>query len=106
MIVRTGVSGGQRQFKCFVSLEGGWGEYSQTGPTGLASGTLTLSCLWGTMTLNSLGTVTSAKTASATVGTTKQACTMAGKPRTFFLESLLHCRHSETRNGYCRQAAS
>ena len=77
------VSGGQRLFKCFYTVEGGWGNYSQTGPKGLPSGKLTLSVAWGTVTLKSLGSVSSAKTATATVGTKAQAVTLAGGVVTF-----------------------
>ena len=60
-------------FRCFTILEGGWGMYAQQGPesatanAGLASGSATLSCLWGSMRLTSLGLATTATTATATV---------------------------------------
>jgi hypothetical protein len=38
----------------FYTVEGGWGVFSQTGPAGLPSGTLTLSVLWGAISLSSL----------------------------------------------------
>ncbi len=77
------VSGGERMFKCFVSLNGGWGEFSQSGPAGLASGKVTLSCLFGTFTLKSLGVKSTAKTAKATVGGSAQAVTIADGVMTF-----------------------
>ena len=59
------VSGGERMFKCFVSLNGGWGEFSQSGPAGLASGKVTLSCLFGTFTLKTLGPTTTRRKVSS-----------------------------------------
>ena len=55
-------------FKCFVVLSGGWGEFSQAGPEGLPSGELRLSVLWGKIHLRSLQVVSSAKSASANAG--------------------------------------
>ena len=47
-------AGGTSHFKCFYTVHGGWGEFSQTGPAGLPSGDLTLSVLWGRVQLRSL----------------------------------------------------
>ena len=77
------VSGGARMFKCFYTVEGGWGEFSQTGPVGLASGKVTLSVLWGTILLKSLGVVSTAKKATATVDGTAHAVTISKGVITF-----------------------
>ena len=78
------VSGGARMFKCFYTVEGGWGEFSQQGPAGLPSGKLTLSCIWGAgVELKTLGVVSSAKTATATVGGKSQAVSIAAGVITF-----------------------
>lgn len=77
------VSGGERMFKCFVCLEGGWGEFSQQGPAGLPSGKVTLTCLFGTFTLKTLGVKSTAKTAKATVAGAAQGVTVAGGVLTF-----------------------
>jgi hypothetical protein len=60
-------AGGEAHFQCFCIVEGGWGTFSQTGPPGLPTGQLTLKCLFGTVALSSLGVVSSAGTASATL---------------------------------------
>ena len=38
-------------FKCFVTIQDGWGSFSQTGPAGLPTGTVTLAATCGTMSL-------------------------------------------------------
>ena len=70
-------------FKCFYTVEGGWGEFSQQGPAGLPHGKLTLSCIWGTVELKTLGVVSSAKTATATVGSKSQPVSIAAGVITF-----------------------
>jgi hypothetical protein len=78
------VSGGQRMFKCAYFVEGGWGQYSQQGPVGLPSGKLTLSCIWGAgVELKTLDVVSSAKTATATVGGNTQPASIAAGVITF-----------------------
>lgn len=62
-------SGVNANFKCFSILDGGWGEFTQAGPSGLPSGSVTLTCLYGTMSLLSLKLATSA---------TAIACTCTG----------------------------
>ena len=55
-------------FKCFCSLEGGWGSFAQTGSDArLSSGTVTLTCLWGSFQLKQLRLCTTAKQVSASV---------------------------------------
>jgi hypothetical protein len=40
----------QTAFKCFVVVEGGWGQFTQSGPASdLPSGVLTLKCQFGSM---------------------------------------------------------
>ena len=48
------VSGGERAFRCLFLAENGWGEFKQSGPAGLPSGTVSLSAAWGTVKLRSL----------------------------------------------------
>jgi hypothetical protein len=62
-------------FNCFSIVPGGGGEYTQVGPTGLATGTLTLRCLRGCGSIFSIGAFgvrilvpSSATAAKATVG--------------------------------------
>tara|TARA_B100000795_G_C22776814_1_gene430382 strand:+ start:127 stop:1620 length:1494 start_codon:yes stop_codon:yes gene_type:complete len=84
----------QTNFRCFVSLNNGWGNYSQTGVAGrrkrrvngdgindgnvetkdqeqsivtLASGHCDLTCLWGEMVVRTLNIMTTATQATATV---------------------------------------
>lgn len=78
-----GGGGGDHSFKCFVSLEGGWGEFSQTGPPGMPSGKLRLSCLWGTFNLKTLTVISSAKKVTANIGCSEQAVTLAAGRITF-----------------------
>ena len=59
---------GQQTFKCLYLVEAGWGQFSQTGPAGLSSGTLSLKVLWGITALSSLHVVSSATSVSVTVG--------------------------------------
>eukprot|EP00658_Telonema_sp_P-2_P010920 TRINITY_DN14157_c0_g1_i5.p1 TRINITY_DN14157_c0_g1~~TRINITY_DN14157_c0_g1_i5.p1 ORF type:complete len:279 (-),score=56.81 TRINITY_DN14157_c0_g1_i5:373-1209(-) len=54
-------------FSCFVSLNGGWGQYIQKGNAGLTAGTLTISCTFGSLQLNSLTAVSTATSATATL---------------------------------------
>jgi len=61
----TTTSTGDQTFQCFYSVEGGWGSFSQTGPTGLPSGSIVLNGLWGTTRLSSLAVVSSAMKATA-----------------------------------------
>lgn len=42
-------------FSCFFTAEGGWGKYTQQGPTGLSSGTVTLTALHGSFSVKQLG---------------------------------------------------
>ena len=63
---------------------GGWGQYSQQGSVGLPSGKLTLSCIWGAgVELKTLDVVSSAKTATATVGGNTQPASIAAGVITF-----------------------
>ena len=55
------------KFNCFVSASGGWGEFTQTGPAGLASGTATLRAAWGSISLKTLGLVSTATHASFSI---------------------------------------
>lgn len=59
--------GDEQHFQCFYSVEGGWGQYQQTGPPGLQTGTVSLSSLWGATSLKSLSVLSSATKASASV---------------------------------------
>jgi len=61
-------SDGTSLFKCFFSIEGGWGTFQQQGPANLPTGTIKISCLWGNVNLKSLGLVTEATSAVALVG--------------------------------------
>ena len=62
------VSGGERAFRCLFLAENGWGEFKQSGPAGLPSGTVSLSAAWGTVKLRSLKIVSTAKSVAARVG--------------------------------------
>ena len=62
------VSGGERAFHCLFLAENGWGEFKQSGPAGLPSGTVSLSAAWGTVKLKSLKIVSTAKGVAARVG--------------------------------------
>jgi hypothetical protein len=56
-------------FKCFVTLEGGWGQFAQSGANGLPNGKASLTCLHGTgFTVKSFTLASSATTATATAG--------------------------------------
>ena len=69
---------GTTHFSCFAIVEGGWGEFTATGPSGLGSGSLSLRCVnngaapsepeydaGGGMSLMSLGVVSTATSATA-----------------------------------------
>ena len=62
------MSGGERAFHCLFLAENGWGEFKQSGPAGLPSGTVSLSAAWGTVKLKSLKIVSTANTVAARVG--------------------------------------
>ena len=66
---------GETMFQCFIIVQDGWGTFSQTGPPGLPSGRLTLQCLFGTVAISSLGVVSTAGKAIATLHQGQQ-----GKP--------------------------
>ena len=68
---------GTHQFRCFTCLEGGWGEFTQTGPAGLPSGKVSLACLWGSFSLATLGVVSSATKVVVTVDGAAVAATIA-----------------------------
>ena len=104
----------QSKFNCFCTLNGGWGEFSQTGILGeeeqnfvlmgtekvqtnkkhvvaLASGHATLKCLWGSFSVNSLGLKTTGITATATVnGASVDIASFIGGVVTFFAAVVLH----------------
>jgi non-lysosomal glucosylceramidase len=52
-------------FRCFVILQGGWGEYRQKLSETLSSGVCTLTCLHGSFSLASLGVETAATSVEA-----------------------------------------
>jgi len=64
-------------FNCFTIVQDGWGEYAQTGPTGLATGTLTLKCMRGSMYIGAFGVPSTATAAKATLGSQTVATTLA-----------------------------
>eukprot|EP00039_Didymoeca_costata_P014944 m.247006 g.247006 ORF g.247006 m.247006 type:complete len:1001 (-) comp16124_c0_seq1:153-3155(-) len=57
----------ETNFQCFVSASGGWGSFSQKGDTGLANATVTLSAQFGTITVKTLGVVSSGTSAKASL---------------------------------------
>jgi hypothetical protein len=54
-------------FRCFFVAEGGWGEYAQSGPTGLPKGALTMKSLHGKIAVRSLEVVSSATAVAASL---------------------------------------
>ena len=71
------VSGGEHSFRCLFLAEGGWGQFVQTGPPGLATGSIVLSVAWGTVRLKTLTVVSKASDASATVDGKKISVSIA-----------------------------
>lgn len=62
------MSGGEHSFRCLFLAEGGWGQFVQSGPPDLATGSIMLSVAWGTVRLKTLTVVSKAASATATVG--------------------------------------
>lgn len=70
-------------FKCFVTIQDGWGTFSQAGPAGLPTGTVTLTATCGSMGLATLGVVSSAKAAAADIDGHSITAAVAGGVITF-----------------------
>jgi uncharacterized protein (DUF608 family) len=54
-------------FRCFVTMQGGWGTFSQQGAAGLGSGTVKVGALFGVLKLKVLSLAATATAATATL---------------------------------------
>jgi len=68
----------QTAFQCFFAAEDGWGQFAQTGTAGLATGTVSLKALHGSVKVSTLMLTTTATVVTATLGTAGVAATISG----------------------------
>ena len=88
-VFSTAAGAGTADFKCFTTLHGGRGAFSQSGGAGLPSGTASLLCQYGTLSLKSLSLATSATAVTATVAGAAVSATIAAGVITFASEVTL-----------------
>ena len=88
-VFSTAAGAAAADFNCFATLHGGWGAFTQSGAAGLPSGSASLLCQYGTLSLKSLALVTSATTVTATVAGAVVAATIDAGVITFVSEVAL-----------------